>query len=674
VKPIEILGNDGSLARRLKNYEQRQQQLDMADAVADAIANSRHLLVEAGTGVGKSFGYLVPAILSLAKNQESKTESKRRIVVSTHTISLQEQLMLKDLPLLNSVIPLEFSAVLGKGRHNYLSLRRLRMAREKKASLFSQIEADSQLDYLNEWARDPDGGSRSELEVRISNSVWDEVRSDSGNCLGRNCPTYSECFYFRARQRLQHADILVVNHALFFSDLSLRQAGVKVLPDYDVVVFDEAHTLPDVASDHLGMSITMGQVEYTLNKLYSESQNKGLLVHFHSPEGQRLVIACRTLAEDFFSDVLNWLARHQPQHTRNVSLRVRQAGIVANSLSPKMEQLAKLIRKLAEDINDAGERLNLVSAADRLGAMATQLEAWRLQEMKESVYWIEATANRYNKTRVQLSAAPLDIGPILRNWLFDKTKTCVLTSATLATGRGSFDFFQNRIGLTDPNKLMLGSPFDYRAQAKLVLVNDMTSPADHRDTHERQCIELIPKYLSLTDGHAFVLFTSYQFLNRAVRELTPWLVEQGLAIYCQDNESSRTDLLERFKRQPRGVLFGTDSFWQGVDVPGSALQNVIITKLPFSVPDKPLLQARLEAIEQAGRNSFREYQLPEAVIKFKQGFGRLIRTKDDRGIVVVLDPRIQSKPYGKTFIDSLPNCQVVIESRHSSQHPPRSDL
>ena len=292
----DILGSDGSISRRLDNYECRQEQLDMADAVARAIDAKRHLVVEAGTGVGKSFGYLVPAILSLAASQSAKksdsTDSKRRIIVSTHTISLQEQLIAKDLPLLNSVIPLEFSAVLAKGRGNYVSLRRLEQANAKKESLFSSDQEVQQLAPLMKWAADSPDGSRSDLPLKVLPQVWDEIRSDSGNCLGRKCPKYADCHYFKARARLQNADILVVNHALFFSDLALRRLGVNILPDYQTVILDEAHTVPDVASDHLGIGVTMGQVDYTLRRLYNNRSNRGLLVVHGLGDAQKKVVEC----------------------------------------------------------------------------------------------------------------------------------------------------------------------------------------------------------------------------------------------------------------------------------------------------------------------------------------------------------------------------------------------
>jgi ATP-dependent DNA helicase DinG len=650
-----VLGEQGRIAKRLRTYEERPQQLEMAAAVERAIAEETHLIVEAGTGVGKSFAYLVPAILAVAGEGEFGTKPRKPLIISTHTISLQEQLFTRDIPFLKSVLPVEFSFVLAKGRSNYISLRRLSAAVDRAQSTFFQEKEFEQLRSILDWSKETNDGSRSDLDFKPLPNVWDEVASDRGNCLGKKCPTYNKCFYYQARRRAWNADVVIVNHALFLSDLALRRAGASLLPDYDVVIIDEAHTLEAVAGEHLGISLTSGQFDYLLSKLYNDRTQRGLLVHHKLVDGMKLVDQVRYAVRSLFEDIHDWQRQHGKENGR-----LRAPLEIENKVTPVLEQLAAAISDAAKRIPTEEQAVELTAASVRSIELGQTLSAWLKQTLADSVYWIEILHGK--RPRTELHCAPIEVGPVLQAELFDRVKTAVLTSATLAVGKRSFDFVKNRLGVGRAIEQRLGSPFDYKRQARLILPRDMPDPAERPADYERAVCERIKHYVAQTRGRAFVLFTSYKMLKGCAQTLSKWFAENGYTLHCQADGLPNSLMLERFRKDEAGVLFGTDSFWQGVDVPGDALQNVIITKLPFSVPDHPLLEARLEVIRERGGNPFIEYQVPEAVIKLKQGFGRLIRHKDDTGQVAILDPRIRTKPYGRQFLDSLPETTVVIDA------------
>jgi ATP-dependent DNA helicase DinG len=628
-----VLGPTGALSRALPGYEHRPEQLRLAEEVEQAFARRAYLMAEAGTGTGKTLAYLVPAVLS-----------GRKVVVSTATKTLQEQIFLKDIPLLQKKVGLSFAAAYLKGRSNYLCLHRLESF--SQSPQFATREEAERWDSLQDWAKTTQTGDRAELDLPDSYATWSQLSTTSDTCLGQKCPVYDNCFVTRMRRRAEEADVVVVNHHLFFADLSIQsrtgggRQGEGVLPRYDAVVFDEAHALEDVATEYFGRQVSSWRVEELCadaqRALPQEDGRVGML--------SALALKLRGDAETFFRAAPRALGLLGGEPSTRLSSK--SFSSVRNQVTAVIESLAALA-----SMTVSADEPELAALCRRASEIGEELDFIQRADSSDHVYWAEARGRG-----TFLRAAPIDVAAELQKRLYGSVDTLVFTSATLAAG-GRFDFFARRLGLEDSQalgsevrQLSVESPFDYPRQAALYTPGHLPEP--NAPGFLEALAEELVQLTYLTDGRCFALFTSLRNME-AVHQLTRNRLPYQILL---QGERPKTALLEAFRAEP-SVLFASHSFWEGVDVPGDALSLVVIDRLPFASPGDPLVSARIDQLRERGEEPFSAYQLPEAILALRQGFGRLIRTQKDRGIVAVLDRRITSKAYGRSFLASLPKAK-----------------
>ncbi len=624
----EYFGKEGRLKDVLDGYEPRQEQLQMAEHVYRAFSSGQHLIVEAGTGVGKSLAYLVPLAHQLIEGH------LERAVVSTYTKALQRQLVEKDIPLIHDRLFPELRYALCFGSENYLCLRRLENLRTQ--GLFEPLERE-EIDRILRWVEQTETGLY--MEVTPHQSLWFKVCRESDLCHGRDCRYYSRCFYQRARAEQKRAHLLVVNHHLFFANLA---SGWNVLPPFDGVVFDEAHEIEDVATDYLGVEFSNTGLKYLLDSLLSE-RNRGLLTRLGLKEERlkeyaQIINRIREQGNRFFGSIYEWLGGER-------SKRIEEEGLFLDILSEHLDTLKEALEDLKEHCDDETLK-DLLAYIMRITATKEAVGALTEQSLPEHVYWAEM-----EKKKIRLVASPIEPADMLEEMLFNALDTVVLTSATLSVKR-SFHYLKERLGIGEADELILSSPFNYRENMVLYIPTNVPDPSE--PDYVDEVIREIEKLLNITGGQTLVLFTSYAMMN-AVREGVNC---PGLTLYCQGDFDSFS-LVNQFRKNPRSALFGTYTFWQGIDLPGEQLRCVIITKLPFSVPTEPVVQARIESLTKRGVDAFTNYQLPRAIITFKQGFGRLIRSSTDKGVVALLDSRVLRRGYGRAFIESLPDVRIT---------------
>lgn len=646
---MERIFAPGGLLSEADHYEFRPQQLLMAQHVARTLSDGGHLVAEAGTGTGKSLAYLVPSVLAAV-------EGGRKAIISTHTINLQEQLLYKDLPLVAKLLPVEFEPALLKGRQNYLCQHRLHKALENRAELFTTPEM-VELERLLDWSKRTTDGSLADLDPQPDMAVWHLVCSEGGVCTQRTCGGQHgpRCFYQRARRKIDAADIVVLNHSLLFILLAGRDEADEA-PGYlypnDFLILDEAHTIEGVAAKHLGIRLSQYELRFLLHRLWNPRTKKGLMLALKAGPGAAAVASALDEGEKFFLALASACS-----FAKGREVRVRRPLELPQDLLPRLQAVRQVLKDASIDA-DEDLRAEAGECSLRLQAFIEGLPVFIGQREEESVYWASVSGRRDQFTTAHVT--PVDLARELRRLLFREGTTAALTSATLSVGRPDLRYFRERVGAEDAEAARIGSPFDYARQMKIFIARKMPEPkaADYEEELRRR----IEHFTGITDGHAFVLFTNARLMRSVAERMEAHFAKRRWPLFVQGAELSRHQMIGEFRERPNSVLFGLDSFWSGVDVPGSALRNVIITRLPFAVPDHPLIEARLEQIQERGGDPFTEFSLPEAILKLRQGVGRLIRTAADEGIVVLLDSRVATKNYGRAFLRALPECPVEMVS------------
>lgn len=628
------------LPKEFESYENRKEQIQMAARIEKALSDSEHILVEAGTGTGKSIAYLIPSIIHCIINE-------KRLVVSTYTKVLQSQLVEKDIPLVQKMLKadgFDFKYSVFFGGENYLCLRKY----EKYSS--DMFKGDEKAERFARWVAATESGILNEYDFDDDWGIMSEVCRESDICLGRKCHFRGRCFYEKALAKAKSSDVVVINHHLLFTNIA---SGGRLLPNYDVVVCDEAHNLEEVAMDLLGLQVSNFQIKRLADDIFNPRYRKGLLYRLKKVPGHlkdeivKKIAELKASAGEFFADLSMIVPAGKD------TMRFKSPPNLRREIVTDLKELSQLLGKLTDSAGSDEEILEIKSKQKRCLGSASGIDAWLSHKSADCVYWLEKD-NLKRGYRITLTITPVDVSGIISEKLFDAVDTAILTSATLSVN-DNFRYIASTLGVKNHSELLLASSFDYEKNVILYVPSDIPDPKIAPDSFERRVREEIENIVGLTGGRAFVLFTSYKMLNSVHSELEE-LKKHNL---LKQGASSNYRIIEKFKTSENAVLFGTDTFWQGVDVPGEALICVIITRLPFDVPDHPVVEAKIEKLLSEGKDPFVEYSLPKAILKFRQGFGRLMRKNTDWGVVAVLDPRLKTRFYGRFFLNSIPKTAVT---------------